>query len=392
MRNQLRPLPALIFLMLAGGSWAEAPLRVADDGTLLKDGMPYRAIGVNMADAFWRVLADPADTSYEESFAALARRSIPFARIAACPYWPKDYALYRDDPDEYFQRMDRVVRAAEQHGVGVVLSLHWATFAVPDVVGEPVSAWGKADSETIAFMRAYTQAVVTRYLDSPAIWMWELGNEYSLAADIEPLPPVQPGLGTPVSRNEADRLTTADLIVAWTEFATAVRTIDPARPITTGNSLPRPPSEALRTNRIWSPLDTHAQMQANLALSTPDPMNIISVHQYRDDVIAPRFAPDHLATHGELVAQCAEAAKSAQKALFIGEFGAPGSDAEAREQFAAIIGAILENSVALAAVWNFDWRLGGGTQDEWTITETNERSFILDAIERANAELSQKLK
>lgn len=394
MRVGLRPFlsSAFVITLIASGGWAQAPLTVAEDGTLLKHGVAYRAIGVNVADAFWRALADPANTSYEESFAALARRSIPFARIAACPYWPKDYAFYRESPNDYFARMDGVVRSAEKHGIGLVLSLHWATFAVPDVVGEPVSAWGKADSETIAFMRAYTQTLVERYRDSPAVWIWELGNEYSLAADIDPLPPVQPALGTPASRSEADRLNTSDLIVAWTEFGKAVRAIDAVRPITTGNSLPRPPSEALRAIRTWSPLDTHAQMQDNLLLTTPDPVNVISVHIYRDDVTAPRFAPDHLATYGELVASCAEAARTAHKALFIGEFGASGSDAEAREQFGAMIDAILESNVVLAAVWNFDWRLGGGTQDEWTITETNARSFVLDAIERANAELSQKLK
>lgn len=383
---------AFTFAAIASSGWAQAPLSVEDDGTLLKNGVPYRAVGVNVADAFWRVLANPANTSYDESFAILARRSIPFARIAACPYWPKDYALYREDPAEYFARLDRVVRAAERHGIGLVLSLHWATFAVPDVAGEPVNAWGKADSKTIAFMQAYTQAIVTRYLDSPAVWVWELGNEYSLAADIDPLPPVQPGLGTPASRSEADRLTTANLIVAWTEFAQAVRALDAARPITTGNSLPRPPSEALRASRTWSPLDTREHMQANLRLTTPDPMNVLSVHIYRDDVTTPRFAPEHLATHSELVALCAEAARTVRKALFIGEFGAPGSDAEAQAQIALMIEAVQENNVALAAVWNFDWRLGGGAQDEWTITETNPRSFILDAIETANAEITMALK
>jgi len=366
-------------------------LAVAADGTLLRSGKPCRAIGVNMADAFWRVLANPADTSYEESFATLAQRKIPFARIAACPYWPKDYASYRDDPKAYFARMDGVVRAAERHGIGLVLSLHWATFAVPDVVGEPVNAWGKEDSKTIAFMRAYTLAIVARYHDSPAVWVWELGNEYSLAADIEPLPPVQPTLGTPDARTGADRLTTADLVIAWRAFGEAVRAIDAVRPITTGNSLPRPPSERLRLEGVWTPLDSRAEMQANLVLVTPDPINVISVHQYRDDVTTPRFSADYFATHDELVALCAEAARSAKKALFIGEFGAPGADAVARDQIEAMLAAIVKHEVALAAVWNFDWRLDGGTaQDDWNVTEANERKFVLDAIEHANQELAAK--
>lgn len=381
----------LLALLLAAGYSAvvsaQAPTMVSPSGVLLLHDQPFWGIGVNVADAFWRVLANPADTSYDESFAVLARRKIPFARIAASPYWPKDYALYRDDPEAYLARMDGVVRSAEKHGIGLVLSLHWAHFTVPDVVGEPVSAWGRADSKTIAFMRSYTQAIVKRYLDSPAVWVWELGNEYSLAADIDPLPPTVPDLGTPAERSAADKLTTADLIVAWRTFGETVRAIDAVRPITTGNSLPRPSSERLRLERLWTPLDSHAEMQANLALVTPDPINMISVHQYRDDVVSPRFAPDHLATHDELVKLCTDAAQSAHKALFIGEFGTPGADATAREQIDVMIAALVKHEVALAAVWNFDWRLGGGGQDDWTITETDQRSFILDAIEKANAEL-----
>jgi len=374
--------------LIPGLASPQAPLTVDTSGTLLLHGKPFRGIGVNVADAFWRVLANPADTSYEATFATLARRHVPFARIPACPYWPSEYGLYRNDPDAYFARLDGVVRAAEKSGVGLILSLNWAHFAVPDLIGEPVNAWGKTDSATMAFMRRYTQVVVKRYLDSPAVWIWELGNEFSLAADIEPLPPVVPTLGTPDARSDADRAATSDFIVAWTEFGKAVRELDSVRPITTGNSLPRPPSEQLRRDKTWSPLDSRADLKVNLVLATPSPMNMMSVPLYPDDIKTARFAPDYHATYAELVTLCTEAAASFQKALFVGEFGAPGSDASAREAIVAMIAAFVGSKVALAAVWNFDWRLGGGSQEEWNITETNERSFILDAIERANAEIA----
>ncbi len=383
-----RFLVPLVLAVASAGAWAQAPMTVGADGLLLLHGKPYRAIGVNAVDVFWRTLASPADTSYETTFEALARRHIPFARIAACPYWPKDYDLYKHDPEQYFALLDGVIRSAEKNGVGLVLSLNWAHFAVPDVAGEPVSAWGKTESATIAFMRAYTKAIVSRYLDSPAVWIWELGNEFSLAADIEPLPPVVATLGTPGERTNADRVTTADLLIAWTEFGKAVRELDTARPITTGNSLPRPPSEQLRRDRTWSPLDSRDKMSANLVLVTPSPMNMMSVHLYPDDIKTARFAPDSHSTYAELTSLCSEAAVSSKRALFVGEFGAPGSDATAREAIAAMISAFVESKVALAAVWNFDWRLGPGSQDEWTITETNERRFILDAIEKANVAIT----
>ncbi|MBM4040246.1 MAG: hypothetical protein FJ290_17205, partial [Planctomycetes bacterium] len=44
-------------------------LTVARDGTLLHEGKPFRGIGVNYFDAFYRTLRNPADVSYREGFA-----------------------------------------------------------------------------------------------------------------------------------------------------------------------------------------------------------------------------------------------------------------------------------------------------------------------------------
>ena len=106
-------------------------------GTLLLRGQPYRGIGVNYFDCFSRTLADAEHRSYEAGFAALARLGIPFCRFSACPFWPAQYKLYQEDRAEYFARMDRVVRAAERHGIGLIPSLFWYSAAVPDIVGEP---------------------------------------------------------------------------------------------------------------------------------------------------------------------------------------------------------------------------------------------------------------
>ena len=67
--------------------------------------------------------------------------------------------------------------------MSIVPSFFWHTACLPDLVGEPRNQWGNPDSKTIAFMRQYTRDVVSRYANSPAIWIWEFGNEYDLAAD-----------------------------------------------------------------------------------------------------------------------------------------------------------------------------------------------------------------
>ena len=200
-----------------------APVRVDDDGTLVRDGKPYRGIGVNYFDAFYRTLQDPADTTYDAGFAELARRNIPFVRFMASGFWPADYRLYQEDKAQHFALLDAVVASAKAHGVGLIPSLCWYDACIPDLVGEPRSAWGDPESKTVQFMRQYATEVVARYVDSSAIWAWELGNEWSLDADLPNAdqwrPKVVPSLGTTTSRSEADDLTTDMLLVAFREYA-----------------------------------------------------------------------------------------------------------------------------------------------------------------------------
>ena len=54
---------------------------------------------------------------------------------------------------------------------------------MPDLVGEPRNQWGNPESKTRQFMRTYIREVVSRYVNSPAIWGWEFGNEYNLSLD-----------------------------------------------------------------------------------------------------------------------------------------------------------------------------------------------------------------
>ena len=75
---------------------------------------------------------------------------------------------------------------------------------MPDIVGEHLDQYGNPDSKSLAFIRRYTQEVVERYRNSPAIWGWEFGNEYNLDADLPGhhlhRPVCWPTLGTPPNR------------------------------------------------------------------------------------------------------------------------------------------------------------------------------------------------
>lgn len=370
---------------------AEPPagrVTLGEDGAVQRDGVAFRAIGVNYFDAFYRVLKDPSDISYNAGFAALAERGIPFCRFMACGFWPVDWNLYFADKEAYFAKLDAVVASAEMHGIGLVPSLFWAYYTVPDLVGEPCNRLGDPNSATIAFIKQYTEEVVSRYKDSPAIWAWELGNEYSLAIDLpnasEHRPPTWTNLGCPATRSEEDELTHAMVTVAAQAFAEAVRLHDPHRPITPGHSMPRPSQYHQRTEGTWGQ-DTRAQYQTSIVDLTPDANDLASIHYYPESA-ANRFGEGAPPTITELLELAHTAVRAQNKALFLGEFGisaqAYGGDATQIEAaFRTALGAVRQSPVDLAAVWVYDF---SGQDDDWNIHPDNARGWMLEAVGRAN--------
>ncbi len=355
-------------------------LRV-DNGVVIKDGRPFRGIGVNYFDLFARTLAEPNDVSYKAGLKTLADHHVPFARFMACGYWPVNNDLYFKDKQAYFRLMDGVVKAAEENGVGLIPSFFFCYSTLPDLAGEPMSAWGDPKSKTIALMRQYTRDVVTRYRNSPAIWGWEFGNEIMLQADLhspENRPPVWPTLGTAKSRTELDDLSSQAARAAQVAFAEEVRKLDPDRIILSGNAFPRAAAWHLRTERSWTQ-DSKDQFAQELLADNADPMDVICVHMYPDSL--PRF--DRSLTYLELLRTAVDVAAKAGKPLFVEEFGtdeAKGHDA-ARAEFENMISAIDRAHVPLASVWVYDF---DGQKDTYSITATNSRAYQLEALEKAN--------
>ena len=268
----------LVFVMTAWGAGAventpaaaPARLRITGTGTALLDGHPYRGAGVNYFDAFSRRLQNPEDTSFRDGFAALARYKIPFARFMCGGFYASEWQYYLDHRDAYFAALDDVIESAHRNGIGLIPSLFWWYPGVPDLAGEPMDQLGNPESKTHAFIRRYTEDVVRRYRNHPAIWAWEFGNEYNLAADLpnamEHLPPVVPGKGTPMERTVGQNYqrhgagSDADL-------CETVRGLDPLRPVTTGMPFSGPPNftSALRA---WTS-DTMQEYQQELLRAHP---------------------------------------------------------------------------------------------------------------------------
>jgi endo-1,4-beta-mannosidase len=362
----------LLLLALLSPVWltpSHAKLTAGPKATVLKDGQPFRAIGINYFNCFLRTLEKAEDTSYEAGFATLAAKQIPFARFCATGFWPADMKLYQKNRSEYFRRLDAVVNAAQKHGIGLIPSLFWNHSCVPDLVGEPMDQWANPQSKTQAWMRQYVREVVTRYRDHPAIQAWEFGNEYSLQASLpnakEHRPAIHPTLGTPATRSAQDDLSFAMVRRAYTLFATEVRRHDPDRLIFSGDSFPRLSAWHQEHENAWT-TDTPEQFAESLTLANPDPVNTLSVHAYEND--DQRFA------------SAMEVSRKVNKPLFVGEFGVPGDTPEQAATCRRMLKCIVDHRIPLAALWVFDFP----NQQDFNVTTSNPRSWQLDLIAEAN--------
>jgi len=308
-------------------------------------------------------------------------------------YWPSEWKLYLEDKQRYFELMDELVVEAEKQQIGLIPSLFWYVACVPDIVGEPMDQIGNPDSKTIEFMKTYTQEMVSRYIDSPAIWAWEFGNEHLLAADIPRSDKdlsigraqIVPEFGTPTERSERDRFTRGTVYAAYRIFADEVRKLDPHRMISTGDATTSNNSYHRHFEKNWE-TDSREQWKRMLISDNPGSVDSVSIHIY-PSLHDKSYFPEKVGV-GELIGICNKTANIEGKPLFVGEFGAPktmGSQ-KAEKYFFEILKAIEEHNVPLSAVWVFDFP---DQNANWNVTADNEREYMLEAIKEANLRISQ---
>lgn len=342
-----------------------SPLTINGDGSVRLFNMPFLGRSVNYYSSFERALINGSDTSYAAGFRELGRWGFSYARIDLTGYWPKNINLFFTDRTEYFRRLDALIASAENHKVGLVVSFFWTHFTFSDLAGERLDRLGVTNSLTRQKMREFTTAIVNRYKTRPIIWAWEFGNEWNLAADLpnasEWLPPIQPTLGTPATRDpQRDIMTTSLMLPVMQEFADLVYSLDPGRPISTGHATPRPSQwhmdrwqrGLLPEGQVWTE-DNYEQSKDIAQRHTPSPYDLMSIHIY---------APDN-----ERVASYAQIASETGVALFAGEFG---SEINSEAAFGPIRSSLPD--VPLANIWVYDRPV-----DIYNATTTNARKWML---------------
>ena len=360
---------------------------------LWRGNQPYRGIGVNYCDLFQDRLEYPEKERTLEGLRFLGQKKIPFVRFWAGGHFPSDWKLYFQDKDEWFRRLDQVVRTAEESGVGLVPSLFWRTETYPNLFEETLDRWADPKSKTRAFMATYISEVVTRYRSSPAIWGWEFANELNLGCDLpnwdEFLPQNIPHAGVNLEKVPANRMTYKIAGAAWKAFAEEVRKLDPHRFITTGNAAPREASWHNAKKGTWTEDDASEAREA-FRWMHPPPMDLVSVHFYPKPGEQLRYA----GAEGieKVLRQYKKVSNRIGCPLFVGEFSSNCYDSKTpvpmevfRREVEGILDALVKTQVDLSAFWVFDY--SPDRKEVGLIRRDNEYAWILDAIVEANRRL-----
>jgi autotransporter-associated beta strand protein len=390
-------------------------VRYNDDGELVD----LRVFGVNWYDAFSRYMEDGTDRSYEDGFTYLQAHQIPVARVHLRGFGPIGWSLYFTDKDEYFRRLDEFVAAAEAAGIGLLLDLFGGLdigeivddavaagyivpgidFIAPDPLNTNIygqltyaeyrTALGRETSGSNAFISYFTDEVVSRYKDSPAVWGWEFANESNNAVDLPNIqnyrPEPAPALGYYLARDDstvpawtsADDITREHVRTAKAIFARSIRTVDSWRFICSGDSRPRPTAYNNWKYHNWD-TDTRAEIVQVLPMDNPAPINTASLHIYQPT--APYFADDPVSIapvtgdYEAFLTFFRDEALSLGQPMLVGEWGAPGDGTSDDEKttFNRFLQALVDTEIQMSLLWNFDNRNTGQTDTFWVNPGTDK--------------------
>jgi len=184
----------------------------------------------------------------------------------------------------------------------------------------------------------YVTQLVQRYAGRRGILLWELGNELNNLVNLPP--------GHTCGAEQC--FNTSEMVALTARLASAIKAIDPVRPISSGFSMPRPAAWHMEHRPISSPeicktdpnndacywaVDTEEQWTSMLKLQN-SAVDIWSVHHY-DRANGSKtcdgtnthtcadcfFDKDACANGAKLTEAAARAAKAAGKVLYQGEYG-----------------------------------------------------------------------
>lgn len=310
-----------------------------ENGVIMLDDKPFYGIGVNYYEMATARFSSLFDAGPAKSTQNLAGYGIPYVRVKFSAWGNEGMSWFWNDREIYWKIMDEAVALAEQHHIGIIATVAWTLnpyISEGETAGRLMS---NPDSEGYQKMLAYMEAVITRYRNSPAIWGWEIGNEYNLAADL------QEDLSADVLAAFYEDITPR--IAKWDGYG---------RLILHGHSQNRSSAYNLFHNHSWA-TDDLSQMREMLELYLTEDMGGTSIHVYNRTQLLGGDTVSLSEYLGTLTSWCKEAGKP----LIIGEYcddeiAFPLTDTEENRKislakFKELHQAVLDNDIQLAIQW-----------------------------------------
>ena len=372
-----------------------APITI-NNCVVQQNGKNYHGIGMNYTDAFTNFLLSPNNVSYKAGFADLNNHKIPFIRFQLMPFYPVQANAFVANPNLLFQQLDIFVKDAETNNIGLIPSVYFNYTVLPDVFGEPISAWGNPLSKTRVFASGFATQLAARYKNSTAIWAWEFTNEFNDWADVPNgymYMPVAPSGGTPAARTTADNITSTQLNSAYAAFAQSIAMGDPTRIVVSGYDVPR--NNAYNLQRGSWTIDTQAQYQA-VSYSQQSAGNMTTFHIYPGSVTASysaRFLNNNVTTE-QFISVAATVGNTNCRPTFVGEFGVADDGTQGTPQasfteFQNMANTIVSSGTPLAAAWVYNFAWQDGKNGNYSITSTNAHQNRYNLITQINAALQK---
>lgn len=372
---------------------------VTEDGRVLFRGEEYISAGTDWYDAATAILdaAHARDTAASSAarqsaekdlqdaidaldtiFSMLKEYNIPYIRFNAVAYDSTRYGYWYTHTDEYFEYMDIFAAKAKEYGIGLIPSLFWSPEALPEYLGEPLTAMGDPNSKTVAVIKDMTEKFVLHYMDNSIIYAWEFGNEYNLRAE-----------GTDL------KIPLEDIAYCRKVFVDVIRQLDPYRAIGSGDSIFRPQQWNLHTGR--TAFDTLDEVRKVMDLLLPEGMNMLSVHiydfDYEQGYQRPWVRSRDLSV---LLGAFRQVAAERGAAIYIGEYGGQltyaGNSEAAVDNFIEntlkvmipqILAAQEKNGIGVSCYWSI-WTNAGFGEDVNYIAPGTKGEFILDLLKEFN--------
>jgi len=375
---------------------APAPGFVTRHGEKLwLNGAEYRAIGANippLSQAYsgvWfhtqQIYGSPekARDAMIDALDDAQRSHIAFIRFFANPGYPRDTdMLYMKDRAKYWSLMDDLFAQCRRRHIKLVPSLNtlhgWYSYCA-----EPAQAILDPASKTYQATRTYIQEFVTRYRDDTTVLMWELENEPMLAADVDmagnkllPAAVYSPGAVVRETGTREDSLTWDMILRLYRDQTAYIKSLDPNHLVTSGDACVRPECTSRRETfpNFKYRNDTLREWLGNNLLSQPEPLDVISFHNYGN---FGNTEPASLwgLSHLDYLRAEVRVVHAARQPVFIGELGQMNptfkADPTAKWTCAAID--LLEHegaSLAAIWVWHFPW------QPDLTVSSASHPALI----------------